>query len=420
MNNLKENIDPNSYHHNNYNGKTVSKRSKAYTTRKNQIIKIISKDKSVSFNFEKKIDKSNAYLSPDLTNKNVSSTYNNYNDVIKLTRSHKRNREDVSPTDNSILMKILNGIFREKSKIESNFSEKLQTQKSKEQYYNQQFKKCSCFTDFPLMEDKEKIFNIRKDVRKSFSINIMKINFSEPDFDNFDKNKNKLISNISSHDVILPIKKNNINYSLTKTHTDKECCNWSTVTCSRSLKSNLLDLDNTIIDNKLSSSLLDHADKIKKQNKNVFIPKNESMDYNYRLKRTPYSMFTPEEKKFCLDLIYDDSMSPQKVAKLCEVPLKSLKRWMEVGHLRKKGGGRKIMDPEMENKLLYWYNSLTLSGRVPTCKMIKEKALKYASIKTFKASKGWLDKFKKKYNIKIHKYKNKNDENHLITTTNEN
>ena len=33
------------------------------------------------------------------------------------------------------------------------------------------------------------------------------------------------------------------------------------------------------------------------------------------------------------------------------VPLKSLKRWMKVGWQRKKGGGRKTKDPEMEKRL---------------------------------------------------------------------
>jgi hypothetical protein len=36
-------------------------------------------------------------------------------------------------------------------------------------------------------------------------------------------------------------------------------------------------------------------------------------------------------------------------------PIKSLKRWLKVGHERKKGGGRKTKDPHMEKHLYKWY-----------------------------------------------------------------
>lgn len=36
------------------------------------------------------------------------------------------------------------------------------------------------------------------------------------------------------------------------------------------------------------------------------------------------------------------------------VPLKNLKRWVKVGAKRLKGGGRKILDNEMEVKLAAW------------------------------------------------------------------
>jgi len=33
------------------------------------------------------------------------------------------------------------------------------------------------------------------------------------------------------------------------------------------------------------------------------------------------------------------------------IPQKNLKRWCEVGSKRKEGGGRKTLDPQMEEKL---------------------------------------------------------------------
>jgi hypothetical protein len=36
------------------------------------------------------------------------------------------------------------------------------------------------------------------------------------------------------------------------------------------------------------------------------------------------------------------------------IPKKNLRRWIEIGAERKKGGGRKRMDQEMEEKLHRW------------------------------------------------------------------
>lgn len=66
------------------------------------------------------------------------------------------------------------------------------------------------------------------------------------------------------------------------------------------------------------------------------------------------------------------------------------------------GGGRKIRDPEMENILNNWYKELYIERNIPvTAKMIKQKALQITRYRDFIASKGWLEKFKKKYNIQI-------------------
>lgn len=75
------------------------------------------------------------------------------------------------------------------------------------------------------------------------------------------------------------------------------------------------------------------------------------------------------------------------------IPAKNLKRWMQQGPIRRKGG-RKTQDPEMEENLSCWiagYQDKYL--KTPTSKMIKEKALQYSQVEGFKASKGWLEKF---------------------------
>jgi hypothetical protein len=45
----------------------------------------------------------------------------------------------------------------------------------------------------------------------------------------------------------------------------------------------------------------------------------------------------------------------KQAAEKYDVPLKSLKRWLKVGYERKKGGGRKTKDPQMEIELYRWY-----------------------------------------------------------------
>jgi hypothetical protein len=66
------------------------------------------------------------------------------------------------------------------------------------------------------------------------------------------------------------------------------------------------------------------------------------------------------------------------------------------------GGGRKIRDPEMERQLYDWYLDYHVRNRFPvTSQMIKAKALEFSKLEDFYASKGWLEKIKKKYNLQI-------------------
>lgn len=56
----------------------------------------------------------------------------------------------------------------------------------------------------------------------------------------------------------------------------------------------------------------------------------------------------------------------------------------------------------MEQKLIEWYRDHHDVKNFPvTAKMIKRKALEFSLFRGFSASKGWLEKFKKKYNLEI-------------------
>lgn len=66
------------------------------------------------------------------------------------------------------------------------------------------------------------------------------------------------------------------------------------------------------------------------------------------------------------------------------------------------GGGRKIRDPDMEIKLYNWYNEYHIINKNPvTSKMIKQKALEFTKFRDFIASKGWLEKFKRKHHLEL-------------------
>ena len=66
------------------------------------------------------------------------------------------------------------------------------------------------------------------------------------------------------------------------------------------------------------------------------------------------------------------------------------------------GGGRKVREPEMDKKLLKWFYSFhVVQGNKITPKDFKKKALEFSNDSTFKASEGWLQKFRKRYNIKL-------------------
>jgi hypothetical protein len=117
--------------------------------------------------------------------------------------------------------------------------------------------------------------------------------------------------------------------------------------------------------------------------------------------RRKYLMFNNTFKKKCMAMV--PQLGLKEVSVRMKVPYKSLKRWMIIGSERKKGGGRKIKDPNMEEKLCEWYKDIKMNKKHVTAKMIKQKALEFSTCKNFIASKGWLEKFKKKYGIEISK-----------------
>ena len=56
----------------------------------------------------------------------------------------------------------------------------------------------------------------------------------------------------------------------------------------------------------------------------------------------------------------------------------------------------------MVAKLLKWFDNYhKVEGHTVTSRDFKKKALDFSNDSTFRASKGWLQKFKKRYNIQL-------------------
>lgn len=114
-------------------------------------------------------------------------------------------------------------------------------------------------------------------------------------------------------------------------------------------------------------------------------------------RRNRYKMYSAQDKEKAIELAV--KYGANNAAEICKVPLKNLKRWMKVGAERKKGGGRKTKDPQMEQKVYQWYLERKTAGLDVNAKMVKEKAIEWSNWNDFIASKGWLDKFKTRFGV---------------------
>jgi hypothetical protein len=124
----------------------------------------------------------------------------------------------------------------------------------------------------------------------------------------------------------------------------------------------------------------------------------------------------PSRKKYidaklklqCLEML-NNGFTRDQCYKYLKIPMRYIKLWTKQGPFKKNGSGRRIVDPNMERMLLEWYSVQIDDGKLPTAELMREKALEFCSVKTFRASQGWLQKFRIKYNLLLDdkvKYKN--------------
>ena len=126
----------------------------------------------------------------------------------------------------------------------------------------------------------------------------------------------------------------------------------------------------------------------------------------FQPKKNGYSICNENKKKKIMEIvkIYGKDIISNKL----NISQKNIGRWKKFGIKRKKGGGRKIQDPKMEENLLKYYYEMKEKGKLITSKELIEKAKKISNNIKFKGSKGWFEKKKKKYSLilKVRRKKN--------------
>ena len=138
---------------------------------------------------------------------------------------------------------------------------------------------------------------------------------------------------------------------------------------------------------------------VKNKNKNKRIKKEKKINLRYTKRAKKYKNLTEEIKK---KLLADaKNMRTIDVAKKYGISTRNINRWKKLGIKRKRGSGRKFKDPDLENKILIWYNFQDKKNI--TAKTFKKKALELSNNSSFRASSGWLTLMKRKYHIKFKK-----------------
>lgn len=102
-----------------------------------------------------------------------------------------------------------------------------------------------------------------------------------------------------------------------------------------------------------------------------------------------YKMLSTEEKQKIVRECHYYSIN--EVSRMYGISINNICRWRKRCE-RKSGAGRKVHNPSMESAILRWIGSLGAST-VITRQLIRKKAIELAQDSTFKASKGWFERF---------------------------
>jgi hypothetical protein len=122
-------------------------------------------------------------------------------------------------------------------------------------------------------------------------------------------------------------------------------------------------------------------------------------------KRGKYRTYTDDEKNHIISFMLKHGT--QKTLEIFsggehKITKRKLKSWIDSQHKIKGVKGRKSNDPSRDQALHRWCMDFQNEhGRPPSRKEATQKALELSGDPNFQASKGWLDKFSRKYNIEF-------------------
>ena len=118
--------------------------------------------------------------------------------------------------------------------------------------------------------------------------------------------------------------------------------------------------------------------------------------------KPPYKHTFPRKFKETV-VNYAKKFGLSEASKKFKITKKNIERWQLKGFERKKGAGRKTTNPAMEQDMLNWVeNYIKKEKKLPKRKFIIAEARNFVS-DSFKASKGWCDKFLKRNRVKFAK-----------------
>ena len=111
--------------------------------------------------------------------------------------------------------------------------------------------------------------------------------------------------------------------------------------------------------------------------------------------RGPYNMLDLNQRNEIVE--YAAKFGADRAHAKYMITKSRIRRYLNNGTMRKKGGGRKTLDPDMEENLLRWIEDSTIKSRCfPNRGLIKSRAKSFSKVGSFLASKGWCDKFFKR------------------------
>lgn len=123
-----------------------------------------------------------------------------------------------------------------------------------------------------------------------------------------------------------------------------------------------------------------------KRRKSSYVPRQKQ--------RGPYRTYTVQEKNHVVHL-HTSGMTFAAISKMLKIPQKNVVRWCKEGFINRETS-RRVADSRMEELLSVWLKDARKSGLLKHVD-IQQKARELSTNSHFKASRGWLKNFLRRF-----------------------